>query len=153
MTEYKVPKLLWESLESVLLAQSRKYIVELAKRLSVPEKELIKQVLPSANSLKIYIQDSSAHTNQCKAYVQRGKITSYCRRPNAYGCEYCAFHKNMRMLVIREAQPEILQKIRDTSDLPPLWMNSKNDLINNNSEKIGKVNKSSRVIKIFRVVP
>lgn len=152
MAEYKVPKLLWESLESVLLAQSRKYIAELAKRLSVPEKELLKQVLPSADSLKVYIQDSSAQTNQCKAYVQRGKITSFCRRPNALGCEFCAYHKNKRMLVIREAQPENLQKIRDTSDLPPLWINPKGELINSNVEKVGTVDKSTRVIKIFRFV-
>lgn len=41
--EYKVPRLLWENLESVLLAQSRKYICELAKRLNVSEKELLKK--------------------------------------------------------------------------------------------------------------
>ena len=53
--EYKVPRFLWENFESVLLAQSKRYITELAKRLAVPEKELIKKVLPSSDSLKVII--------------------------------------------------------------------------------------------------
>jgi hypothetical protein len=35
--EYKVPRLLWENFESVLLAQSKRYISELAKRVSVTD--------------------------------------------------------------------------------------------------------------------
>ena len=73
-TEYKVHRVLWESLESVLLAQSKKYIGELARRLQLPEKELIRRVLPSSDSLKVYIQDSNDTTNQCKAYIQDDDI-------------------------------------------------------------------------------
>ena len=65
--EYKVPRLLWENLESVLLAQSKRYIGELAKRLGVSEKELTKRVLPTSDSLKVIIQDTHAECNQCKS--------------------------------------------------------------------------------------
>lgn len=41
--EYKVPRLLWENFEAVLLAQSKRYIGELARRLNVSEKELQKR--------------------------------------------------------------------------------------------------------------
>ena len=75
--EYKVPRLLWENLESVLLAQSKRYIGELAKRLGVSEKELQKKVLPSSDSLKIMLFDSQAECNQCKAYIQQDKLTIY----------------------------------------------------------------------------
>ncbi len=68
--EYKVPRLLWENFESVLLAQSKRYIGELAKRLNVPERELQKRVLPTSDSLKVIIQDTQAESNQCKAYFK-----------------------------------------------------------------------------------
>ena len=64
--EYKVPRILWENFESVLLAQSKRYIAELAKRLHVSEKELIKKVLPTTDSLKVIIQDSHNESNQCE---------------------------------------------------------------------------------------
>ena len=68
--EYKIPRILWENLESVLLAQSKRYIGELAKRLKVSEKELIKRVLPTSDYLKVIIQDTQTES-QCKAYIQR----------------------------------------------------------------------------------
>ena len=149
MAEYKVPRILWESLESVLLAQSRKYIGELAKRLDVPEKELIKRVLPTSDSLKVYIQDCQAESAQCKAYIQNNKITTYCRRPIAYGCEYCAFHRDRRMNVIESTKPEVIQKVKDCETLTPMWINEKCDLINSSMERVGKVNKEEGKIKIF----
>ena len=33
--EYKVPRLLWESLEAILLAQGKRYVREMAKTLKV----------------------------------------------------------------------------------------------------------------------
>ena len=61
--EYKVPRLLWENLESVLLAQSKRYNGELAKRLGVSEKELQKKVLPTSDTLKVTIQDNQAESS------------------------------------------------------------------------------------------
>jgi len=78
--EYKVPRILWENLESVLYAQSKRYVMETAKRLGVPEKELLKRVLPTSDSLHVMIQDSQAESNQCKAYVQHDKMTVFCKK-------------------------------------------------------------------------
>jgi glycine cleavage system regulatory protein len=151
MPEYKVPRVLWESLESVLLAQSRKYVGELAKRLDVSEKELIKRVLPTSDSLKVYIQDSQAESAQCKAYIQNNKITAYCRRPIAYGCEFCAFHRDRRMNVIESTCPEVVQKVKDSETLTPMWINEKGDLFNSVMERIGKINKEEGKVKVFVV--
>lgn len=146
--EYKVPRLLWESFESVLLAQSKRYICELAKRLNVSEKELLKRVLPSSDSLKVIIQDTQAETNQCKAYVQNDKITSYCRKPTVYGCEFCAFHRNKRMTVVKDTNPVSIQKVKDMNTNVSLWLNG-DDIINSSSTVVGKVNKSKNKIKLF----
>ena len=147
--EYKVPRILWESLESVLLAQSRKYIGELARHLCVSEKELIKQVLPSNDTLKIYIQDSKSETNQCKAYTQKDNMTIYCRHPTAYGSEYCCLHHTKRMMLIKEIEPEHIEKIKDRNDLPPIWKKKDNSIINSHGNIIGKLNNKDGFIKIF----
>lgn len=148
--EYKVPRLLWESFESVLLSQSKRFISELAKRLNVSEKELQKRVLPSSDSLKVIIQDSQSETNQCKAFIQNDKVTVYCRKPVAYGCEFCAFHRNKRMIVIEGTNPTHIQKIKDLNTNVPLWL-SGNDIINSSSTVVGKVNKQEMRMKMFIV--
>jgi hypothetical protein len=146
--EYKVPRLLWENFESVLLAQSKRYIGELAKMLGVPEKELVKKVLPSSDSLKVIIQDTQAECNQCKAYIQQDKLTVYCRKATAYGSEYCAFHRNKRMSVIEGTNPTPLQKIKDMNNLEPLWA-SNSTIYNSSGDIVGKINRENGKIKIF----
>ncbi len=146
--EYKVPRLLWENFESVLLAQSKRYIGELAKRLGVPEKELLKRVLPTSDSLKVIIQDTQAECNQCKAYVQQDKLTVYCRKATAYGSEYCSFHRNKRMLVIEGTNPIQIQKIKDTNTMESLWA-SDTTLYNSNGDVVGKIDRDMGKIKLF----
>ena len=146
--EYKVPRLLWENFESVLLAQSKRYIGELAKRLGVSEKELLKKVLPTSDSLKVIIQDTQAECNQCKAYIQQDKLTVYCRKATAYGTEYCSFHRNKRMLVIEGTNPITIQKIKDTNTIESLWV-SDTMLYNSNGDRVGKINKEKGKIKLF----
>jgi hypothetical protein len=148
--EYKVPRFLWENLESVLLAQSKRYIAELAKRLAVPEKELIKKVLPTSDSLKVIIQDTQAESEQCHAYLQHDKLTIHCRRPTVYGTKYCSFHRTKRMTVIEGTNPIPLQKIKDTPTLEPMWINN-NTLYNAGGNVVGKINKNEGKIKLFTV--
>jgi hypothetical protein len=146
--EYKVPRLLWENFEAVLLAQSKRYIGELAKRLGVPEKDLVKKVLPSSDSLKVIIQDTQAECNQCKAYIQQDKLTVYCRKTTAYGSEYCPFHRNKRMLVIDSTNPIQIQKIKDTNIMESLWASDKY-LYNSSGDCVGRINKETGKIKLF----
>ena len=149
--EYKVPRILWENLEAVLLAQSRRYIGELAKRLKVSEKELQKRVLPTSDSLKVIIQDTQVESNKCKAYIQNNKLTLYCRKPTIYGCEYCAFHRNKRMTIIDGTSPVQLQRIKDINSIEPIWA-SNNAVYNINGDMIGKINKKNNTLIIYRVI-
>lgn len=146
--EYKVPRILWENLESVLLAQSKRYIGELAKRLRVSEKELIKKVLPTSDSLKVIIQDSHLESNQCNAYVQHEHLTIYCRKPVAYQSEFCTVHRNHRMMVMNGTQPIVIQKVKDMPTMEPMWMVDKN-LINSHGNVIGKINTDEQKLKMF----
>jgi hypothetical protein len=147
--EYKVKRILWESLESVLLAQSKKYIAELANYLNVPEKELIKEVLPSSDSLKVYIQDSDLSENKCKAFVQNNYITEYCRKPVAYGSEFCCNHVHKRMGIVTDTNTtEYVERIKDRYDLNKAWINDKN-IVDSNGNIIGKINKENNSMKLF----
>lgn len=146
--EYKVPRFLWENFEAVLLAQSKRYVAELAKRLNVSEKELLKKVLPTNDSLKVIIQDSQAECNQCKAYVQNDKLTVFCRKTVVHGTQFCTFHKNKRMMVVEGTNPVQLQKIKDMNTIEPLWATN-NTLYNSSGNIVGKINKETGKIKMF----
>jgi L-arabinose isomerase len=150
--EYKIPRLLWENFEAVLLAQSKKYIKELANRLNVPEKELLNRVLPSSDSLKVIIQDSQSESNQCKAYIQQKQLTIYCRNPCVYGTDFCGLHRNKRLLVIQDdTNTSIkLRKIKDNNKMDSVWMSlSNNTLYNINGDIIGRININTGKIIIY----
>jgi hypothetical protein len=148
--EYKVPRFLWENLESVLLAQSKRYVAELAKRLDISEKDLLRKVLPSSDSLKVIIQDSQAESCQCKAYLQNDKLTVFCRKPVVYGTEFCALHRTKRMTVIEGTSPAEIQRVKDKSTIGPVWL-SNSIIVNTAGNMVGKINKSTGKIKMFVV--
>jgi len=143
---YKVPRLLWENLESVLLAQSKRYIAELAKRLDVPEKELLKKVLPTSDSLKIILLDSQIESNQCHAYIQQGTMTVHCKRPVTHPSEFCSHHDVHRMTILQGAPPLPIQKVKDMATLSSMWVHQ-TTLLNANGDMVGKINDGK--IKIF----
>ena len=147
---YKVPRLLWENFESILLAQSRRYIGELARYLNVPERELQKRVLPSSDTLLIQMVDSSAESLQCRAYIQHHTITTFCRKPTAYPSEFCEFHKYQRMNVIPNTHPTIVEKVADQPDREPVWIQG-NTLVNAHGEMVGKINKNTQTVKWFTI--
>ncbi len=150
-TEYKVNRILWESLESILYAHSVKYVREIAKKLEIPEKELIKRVIPSSDTLKVYIQDTNAETTQWKAYTQNDKLTVYCKKPVAYNCDYCAIHRHKRAMIIKEVEPQAIQKVKDRDDIDNIWITSEDKLINSNGDFVGKINKNKGIVTLYVV--
>jgi hypothetical protein len=148
-TEYKVRRVLWESLESVLLSESKKYVGELARRLQLPEKELMRRVFPSSDSMKVYIQDSSISDNQCHAFIQDDEITCYCRKPIVYGSDFCHFHRTKRMTVIKEMPSQYVKRIKDRPECDNMWVDNNNILYNSKGTIVGKICNNSSKIKLF----
>lgn len=146
--DYKVPRVLWENLESVLLAQSKKYVSELASRLHVSEKELIKKVLPTSDSLRVLIIDSHAESNQCKAYIQENKVTMFCKKPVTSHSEYCNQHIHKRMMVLEDSNTKHVQKVKDSNIHEQLWVVD-NNVINMDGNIVGKCKHSENVLKLF----
>ena len=143
---YKVPRILWENLEAVLLTQSKKYIEELAKILKVPVKELQKRVMPSANSIKVMLQDTQEST--CRAYVQNGAFTVFCRKP-VFNGDFCAAHSASRPIVNDQTAIPI-KKIKDMDTLPPMWEKEGN-LYVSSGQRIGKINHDKQKITIYTI--
>jgi hypothetical protein len=146
--EYKVPRLLWENMEAILLAQSRRYIGDLARRLNVPEKELQRKVLPSSDSLKVMMMDSQAETTQCRAYVQLDSITTHCRKPIAYHSEFCAFHRDRRMNVFVEDTTPRVEKVKASPTKEPVWLRG-NMLVNAKGETVGRIHPQRQIVQWF----
>jgi hypothetical protein len=143
--EYKVPRVLWENFEAVLLAQSKKYIEELATRLQVSAKELQKRVMPSTDSIKVLLQESTEDV--CKAYIQHDQFTIFCRKP-VINAQFCSEHCNNRMMIVDADKAISIQRIKDRDSMPPMWLIG-NDIYYSNGELAGKINHETQKIKIF----
>jgi hypothetical protein len=116
--DYKVNRLLWETLEATLLAHGKRFVKDMAETLLVDEKVLLRHVFPSKDVLKVSIQDSDA--SLCMAAVSVSEtIATRCRGPVQTGTEFCVHHQHRRPL-LADAQP--LRRLKDRVDCPPLWL-------------------------------
>jgi hypothetical protein len=152
--QYSIPRLLWENVESVLRAQSKQFVREMAGYLRVSEKELIKQVLPSADTIQVAIIDSQQESNQCKAYVLRDHTATYCKKPVLLHSEYCSHHHQTRSRVIprTEKEPIVVRRMKDDPAFEPLWITEEEKLIRADGTVVGKRIESARKIILFDVV-
>lgn len=134
--EYQVPRLLWESLESVLLAQGRTFVKECAKRLEVNEKELLRRVMP-VSKVSVYLHDTASESLQCKAYIHLGSVTHHCRRPVALGSEFCVQHRRERLTITEPSEECYVQKLQDAPDRPSVWVKSNGAVLDSHGNHIG----------------
>lgn len=117
--EYKVNRLLWETLEATLLAHGKRFVKDMAHTLLVDEKVLLRHVFPSKDTLKVSIQDSE--TVQCMALKPLTEtMAARCRGPVQTGTLFCMHHQHQRPLLGSESHP--VRKIQDAADRPPLWL-------------------------------
>jgi len=117
--EYKVNRLLWESLEATLLGHGRRLVKDMAETLQVDEKALLRQVFPSKEAFKVGIQDSDS--SLCMAFVPQGDaLVSRCRRPVQTGLSFCPHHTVHRPFVVNDSAP--IRKIQDAPNRPALWL-------------------------------
>ena len=114
--EYKVNRLLWESLEATLLAHGKRLVKDMASTLQVNEKELVKRVFPSKAAFHVSIQDADA---SCCMAFRPGLVAGRCRLPTVTGSLFCASHAVERPTCLTGTP---VRRLQDRSDLPPLWL-------------------------------
>jgi hypothetical protein len=147
--EYKVPRLLWESLEAIMLAQGKRYVREMAKTLKVNEKELLKRVFPAKDTLNITLHDTTSTSLQCMAYMN-GTITHLCRKPVLLGSDYCSSHQTMRAIV--DTEPT-LEKLGTDSKTPPLWLTKDGTVIDSSGTAKGAFHKKQGKLVLYTIAP
>lgn len=148
--EYQVPRILWESLESVLLAQGRSFVKDCAKRLDINEKELLRRVMP-VSKINVYLHDTTSDSLQCKAYIHMGAITHHCRRPVALGAEFCVQHRRDRLIIDPPSEDQHVQKLQDDSERPTLWAKTDGTVINSYGNSIGTYDNSTGKLRIYTI--
>jgi hypothetical protein len=130
---YQIPKLIWESFESALYAESRNYLRSLADAMKTNPNDLIKAVLPSKDSLKILLYETE-DIKECKAFIPhsaKADFAIHCRKPVFPGEEWCQLHQHARFGIQRTIEPPINWKpIKVPSELPALWLNDKDQVVN-----------------------
>lgn len=117
--EYKVNRLLWETLEATLLAHGKRFVKDMAQTLLVDEKVLLRHVFPSKEVFKVSIQDSEVA--QCMAFKPLTEtMASRCREPVQTGSPFCIHHQHHRPLLGSDSHP--VRRLQDAADRPPLWL-------------------------------
>jgi len=95
MATLPVNRLLWESLESVLIAQSKELMRDLAKTLQKPEKPLFEAFKKECKN--IFLVDLSEPTDEkflCEALCIETEVALRCRKPVVYGERFCPGHSH-----------------------------------------------------------
>ena len=88
-----VNRILWESLESVLLANSKELIKEIAKTLNQPEKPLLDAFRKDTKNLYLVeLDDPTDERFLCEALVFDKEVAQRCRKAVVYGDRFCPLH-------------------------------------------------------------
>ena len=150
--EYKVPRLLWESLEAVLLAQGKRFVKEIAKTLEVPEKELLKQVFHSKDSLHVSLHDTQTVSLQCEAFKQTDSLVHRCAKPVALGSAFCCNHQIHRPIVTPTDSTVYYTKLEEGSDRPSLWLRkSDNYVVDSTGAVRGRYSVERSSLQLFEI--
>ena len=154
MDLYKVPRLLWESLAAVLLAQGKRFVRDLAKTLEVPEKELLKQVFPTKDSLQVTLHDTQSMSLQCEAFHQTEAMVHRCGKPVDLGSTFCGGHRVHRPTVAVVPTTIEYIKLRDGADRPSLWLRkSDNHVVDAKGSVRGLFCQESATLQLFEIEP
>ena len=89
--EYRVPRLMWESLEASLRVAGKQFVKRLANALQVPEKELIKEVFKQ-DDMKVCIHDWTDEDFMCPASKIHEGVYVPCENVKMCGKEFCREH-------------------------------------------------------------
>lgn len=154
-SEYQIPRYLWETFEAVIKAQSVQYVKELARRLRVSEKELVRRVLPSSDSVNVTLIDTASEENQCHARVLQEEITTFCRRPVSQHSEFCPLHRWKRPLLSETAAATAtsVHAVEDHPDYPVLWVTTDTAalLLDSKGHQQGYYRASKHKVVLFHV--
>lgn len=149
-SEYKVDRNLWESLEGIFQMHGRTYVRDLAKRLQVDEKELIRKVFGTDSKMRVTMVDSSTDSSCCQAYCRTGAIVHHCRKPVCIGSMFCSTHQILRPTIVENVTGVTsLRKLADAPDREALWVKDDGEVIAADGSSKGYYNEETGKLQLF----
>lgn len=148
---FKVPRLLWESLETVLVAQGKKYVREVARALEVDPKELVRQVF-AKDAIPVILHDTSTDMLECCAYergMSKTDVARLCRRPVQLGSEFCSHHIVARPTIVTEETTVTVRKLQDDSARPALWIHDDGRAVDIHGKTLGFYDTETGALTLF----
>lgn len=139
-SNYTVPRILWESLESALYAESRNYVRNIADTLHIPQAELLKAVFPTKEDFKIalYETDDCRECHATESHPVNPDLAIRCRKPVFPGETFCKLHKYSRNSLQLKIEPPIVwTPLKVPPELPPLWTDGTGAVFNVKREQVG----------------
>lgn len=153
---FKLPLIVWESLEPSLFAESRNYVRSVAAALKVDESELLKAVLPNREKFLVSLFQTE-DIYECKAWLShpsRPDFAIHCRKPAFPGDECCAVHKHNRASVQpRLDTPTVWKRIKTPAHLPPLWLDEHENVVNIDGIVCGKIISDTNQLIFYDFAP
>jgi len=149
-SEYRVDRNLWESLEGIFQMHGRTYVRDLAKRLQVDEKELVRKVFGTDSKMRVTMIDSSADSSCCQAYCRTGAIVHHCRKAVAIGSLYCSAHQILRPTIVENVTGvTTLRKLADSPDREALWVKDDGEVVGADGNNKGYYNEETGKLQLF----
>jgi hypothetical protein len=137
--EYRVPRLMWESLEASLNIAGKNYVRHLAAVLEVPEKELIKEVFRQ-NKVSVCIHDWTESDIMCSATVIQGVIKQPCPHAKVCGSEFCSYHSSKHVTVENDGLQLVSRIACDGIEMQKdCWKRDDNCIIDSKGKIIGYI--------------
>ena len=91
--KFPIPFLIFQALQSSLLAEAKKLTKDIATTLHQPEGPLWKEIQKEMGSFYLIEQEEpTQETFQCKAYTIKKEVWVQCRDPVIYGSHFCMCH-------------------------------------------------------------
>jgi hypothetical protein len=137
-----IPSIIWESVEIAFRTSGKQIIKKVAKMLHVDDNELVRNVMPPGESIKMILYETD-DIKECPAWIPhplKPDFAIHCRKAIIPGEEYCQIHKHCRCDVQNSIEHLLeLEKIQTPPEIPPLWMTPGTDTIRNVINIEGKI--------------
>jgi hypothetical protein len=113
---YAVQRPLWEAMESVLMAQSKRLIKDIAETLGEDEKKLWTAFrLDKSHPYLVDLEEPTSENFKCSAFDTSTVVARICRKPVLFGERFCPAHRFWEMPSTLKNKPEYRRLTLDDS--------------------------------------
>ncbi len=150
--QFPIPFLIFQALQSSLLAEAKRLTKDIATTLNKPEGPLWKEVQKDLHSMYLVEQTEPTFEEfQCRAHHTKNGVWTMCRDAVVYGSRYCPRHFSNPCEHPPADLPTYKCIILDNEKKS--YINESNEVLDGETlEKIGIWIPKKNIVKIFRIL-